>query len=289
MHIRYSEMFYSLQGEGRFVGVPSVFLRTFGCNFSCHGFGQPRDRSQWLPPEQMPYQRQDLSGVCSLAELPVVSIGCDSSASWSARYRHLSHREPVSEIAEKLTALTPDGAWTARSGEPIHLVITGGEPLLAGWQRAYPLLLSHPMLSSLSELTFETNGTQPLRAALRAALESLGLSLNWSVSPKLSRSGESSEAAIRPEVLSSYAAVPGSFLYLKFVVHDGDDVDEAVSVVERYRASGVRVGAVYAMPVGARSEMYAAHRDVVAQKCLESGIRYSPRLHVDLFGNRFGT
>ena len=76
MHLRYSEMFYSLQGEGRFVGVPSVFLRTFGCNFSCHGFGQPRDRSQWLPPEQMPHQVQDLSAVQSLEDLPVVSIGC---------------------------------------------------------------------------------------------------------------------------------------------------------------------------------------------------------------------
>ena len=37
--IKVSEIFYSLQGEGRFVGVPSVFLRTYGCNFKCAGFG----------------------------------------------------------------------------------------------------------------------------------------------------------------------------------------------------------------------------------------------------------
>ena len=36
--IKVSEIFYSAQGEGRFVGVPSVFLRTFGCNFKCAGF-----------------------------------------------------------------------------------------------------------------------------------------------------------------------------------------------------------------------------------------------------------
>ena len=42
MKLRYSEAFYSVQGEGAFVGVPSVFLRTFGCNFRCQNFGLPR-------------------------------------------------------------------------------------------------------------------------------------------------------------------------------------------------------------------------------------------------------
>ena len=40
--LRYSEAFYSVQGEGKFVGVPSVFLRTFGCNFRCMNFGLAR-------------------------------------------------------------------------------------------------------------------------------------------------------------------------------------------------------------------------------------------------------
>ena len=51
--LRYSEAFYSIQGEGRFVGVPSVFLRTFGCNFECAGFGQ--ERGNYLATDQMPY------------------------------------------------------------------------------------------------------------------------------------------------------------------------------------------------------------------------------------------
>ena len=40
--IKIAELFYSIQGEGRYMGVPSVFLRTFGCNFKCAGFGMPR-------------------------------------------------------------------------------------------------------------------------------------------------------------------------------------------------------------------------------------------------------
>ena len=51
--LRYSEVFYSVQGEGRFVGVPSVFLRVFGCNFECAGFGQ--ERGKLIATDQMPY------------------------------------------------------------------------------------------------------------------------------------------------------------------------------------------------------------------------------------------
>ena len=45
--LRYSEAFYSVQGEGKFVGVPSVFLRTFGCNFRCMNFGTDEKRDRW--------------------------------------------------------------------------------------------------------------------------------------------------------------------------------------------------------------------------------------------------
>ena len=51
--LRYSEMFYSIQGEGRWVGIPSVFLRLFGCNFECAGFGQERGKPL-IPRDEMP-------------------------------------------------------------------------------------------------------------------------------------------------------------------------------------------------------------------------------------------
>ena len=47
MKLRYSEAFYSVQGEGKYVGVPSVFLRTFGCNFRCMNFGTDEKRDRW--------------------------------------------------------------------------------------------------------------------------------------------------------------------------------------------------------------------------------------------------
>ena len=54
--IRYSEIFYSIQGEGRWMGTPSVFIRLFGCNFECRGFGQGRDQSKWVIRESMPHK-----------------------------------------------------------------------------------------------------------------------------------------------------------------------------------------------------------------------------------------
>ena len=42
--MRIAEIFYSIQGEGQWAGVPSIFLRTFGCNFKCAGFGMPRGK-----------------------------------------------------------------------------------------------------------------------------------------------------------------------------------------------------------------------------------------------------
>jgi organic radical activating enzyme len=292
--IRYSEIFYSVQGEGRFVGVPSVFFRVFGCNFHCHGFGQGRDRSKWLKPEEMPYATQDLSNVKHVSELPVVEIGCDASASWSNRYKHLVNWDDVGKIAKDVTAYTPQNKWTCDNGQDVHFIITGGEPML--WQRETQQLLRQPEFNDLKNITIETNCTQPFKEGFDKFLQGLvagdytkePVHITWSTSPKLSISGEAWDKAIRPDVARQYASIPNTHLYYKFVVQDEQDLDEVNRARDEYHKAGVDAD-IWLMPMGATQEGQAKTAGQVAEMAMKHGFKYSPRLHVDLFGNKWGT
>ena len=292
MKLRYSEAFYSIQGEGRFVGVPSIFLRTFGCNFECAGFGQPRNN--FIATDQMPYftdpkaDKNHPDAYTSIEELPVTHIGCDSSASWSMKYKHLQLTRTVDEVAEHIISLLPNGRFD--EAEDIHLVITGGEPLL-GWQRVWPSLLDILYKKGLRNVTFETNGTQEVKSELVSYFNLVNndFHVTWSTSPKLSLSGEKNEDALKPKVLQSMNQVNDSFLYSKFVVRDIEDFAEVDMFVNAYKEAGVELDAVYCMPEGATFEQQTLTAKGVAEACMKTGYKYSPRLHIDLFGNAWGT
>ena len=290
--LRYSEVFYSVPGEGRFVGVPSVFLRVFGCNFECAGFGQ--ERGKLIATDQMPYftdpkaDKNHPEAYKSIEELPVTPIGCDSSASWAMKYKHLQLTETIEQVQQRIIDLLPNGKYDER--EDIHLVITGGEPLL-GWQRVWPELLELGRSIGLKNITFETNGTQNLQEQFIEYLNGDGkdIHVTWSTSPKLSLSGEKNEDALKPDVLVDMNKVTNSHLYNKFVVRDINDFEEVDTFVNAYKEAGVKLDAVYCMPEGATLEQQTLTAKGVAEACMETGYKFSPRLHIDLFGNAWGT
>jgi len=278
--IKVSELFYSIQGEGRFMGAPSIFLRTFGCNFTCDGFGMPRGEKS----DERNIIAQHADQYKDYKSLPLVTTGCDSYASWDVRFKHLSPLLSIDGIVDAILHMLPHGKWTSE-----HLVITGGEPLL-GWQRAYPDLLSHPNMVNLQELTFETNGTQKLEPKFSEYLKTHWRKgwdrLTFSVSPKLSVSGEKWEDAIKPDIVMQYQE--HGYVYLKFVVANEIDVAEAAMAVECYRDNGF-TGPVYLMPVGGVESVYAMNNKNVALMAMKKGWRYSDRLQVPLFKNEWGT
>ena len=292
MKLRYSEVFYSVQGEGRWVGVPSIFLRVFGCNFECRGFGQPRDNI--IPVEEMPYMTDERANkdhefaYTTIEELPVTPLGCDSSASWAMKYKHLQKTETIDEVFENTIKLLPNNRFDEK--EDIHMVITGGEPLL-GWQRCWPAYLEKCREAGLKNVTFETNGTQDLQQQLIDYFnnDAKDLHVTWSTSPKLSLSGEEQFDALIPEVLVGMNEVENSYLYNKFVVRDMSDFEEVDIFVGEYKDAGVKLDAVYCMPEGATLEQQTLTAKGVAEACMETGYKYSPRLHIDLFGNAWGT
>ena len=298
MKLRYSEAFYSVQGEGRFVGVPSVFLRTFGCNFRCLNFGL--DRSEPMRDEKQKngiirnQEVQDLidnnvhKDTKEFNDLPIIHTGCDTYASIYPEFKHYNMLKGVDEVVEHLCSLTPNGKWVQDNGQDVHLIMTGGEPLLA-WQRLYVELFEHPRMKDLKNVTFETNTTQLLHTDFKNYLQDQDrFEITWSCSPKLSVSGEPWETAIKPEVAVDYADVGGSIMYLKFVVADRTDIEEAGRAVEEYKAAGIHCP-VYLMPLGGRSEEYNLNVNEVANICMEKGWRFTPRLHISLFGNAWGT
>ena len=285
--ITYTEIFYSLQGEGRWAGVPSVFFRTYGCNFRCKKFGRPRDEViEGHNPEVVEIIK-NIDRYNKFEDLPLVTSGCDTYASIYPEFKRFNQQETVSTIADQIHALLPGNVW-----QDSHLIITGGEPLLA-YQQLYPELLELCRAKGLRHLTFETNGTQKIYPEVEEYLfqefTRYGRDfdhLTFSVRPKLPCSGEPFERAIQPEVVHQYQLY--GQVYLKFVVATAEDVADAERAVAEYRKHNINCP-VYLMPVGGVPQVYNLNTQQVAKLALDRGWRYSPRLQVDIWRNAWGT
>ena len=285
--IKVAELFYSLQGEGQYLGTPSVFLRIFGCNFKCAGFSMPRGT---LSEERLAI---DPANYNSYNDLPLVHTGCDSYASWDPRFKHLSPMLEVSAIVDRMQELLPDGKF----GPDKHLILTGGEPLL-GWQKSYIDLFEEigKRGMNLTHITFETNGTQMLKPELKdwfLTNETYPmLNITYSVSSKLPSSGEAWEDAIKPEVIREYFQLSSS-LYFKWVVSNEEDYQDVQNAIKAYAEVlgpfAMTDIPIYLMPAGGTTKHYNDNEKWVAELCMKHGWRYTPRLQVQLWKNAWGT
>jgi 7-carboxy-7-deazaguanine synthase len=280
--IKVAELFYSLQGEGQYLGTPSIFLRVFGCNFQCAGFSMPRGQKseERLAVDPSKYEKYE--------DLPLVHTGCDSYASWDVRFKKLSPMRSVEQIADKIQELLPGGKFSHDK----HLILTGGEPLL-GWQRSYIDLFEEfkKRDMNLSHITFETNGTQMIQPELYDYLNAGELDITFSVSSKLPSSGEAWEDAIKPHVINQYYWL-GTLTYFKWVVSSEEDYADVVRAVEEYGKDDVcdmNDIPVYLMPAGGTTMHYDNNERWVADLAMKNGWRYTPRLQVQLWKNAWGT
>jgi 7-carboxy-7-deazaguanine synthase len=223
--MRIAEIFYSVQGEGTLAGVPSIFVRTSGCNLRC----------SW----------------------------CDTPyTSWKPEGGDLSVDEILDRAAEFSTAR--------------HVVLTGGEPMIAPGI----VELSQRIRKGGMHITIETAGTvfAPVECDL------------MSISPKLSNStpdgpfrAQHERLRSQPEVLRRLMAACD--YQLKFVIAREEDVDEARAVASEAGAPACKV---ILMPEGITAETLDRRGAWVAEICKQYGFRFSPRLHVHLYGNRRG-
>ena len=295
---RYSEIFGgnagptpTIQGEGRYAGHPTVWIRFWGCNFNCDGFGQrdPRDRSTW----SLDYQTFDpkASGITKMDDLPVWTTGCDSSYSWSQKYGHLAHQSTAEEICADFRSRLQGGSFRhPRSGQDVHLAFTGGEPMMSQTGIVDIMSTLRMQMDMPRHITIETNGTQQTRRNFEVFFENSGMysgELFWSVSPKLGTSGEAWDDAIKPDVVRQYRLL-SDHGQLKFVLdRDPRTWDELERAVDLFRSKDVN-WPVWIMPVGATREEQEDVQMWVTEEALKRGYHVAARIHCWIFSNVIG-
>ena len=295
MTLKYSETFFSAQGEGQYVGIPSLWMRFFLCNLQCNGFGQkdPTNPDTY----ELPYETIDITNIDSVFDLPVFDKGCDSSYTWSKKYRHLITDKTVTEAVDELTALLPHGKFIhPATGQASHMVFTGGEPMIKNTQpgmieviEEFKRRKNQPM-----NVTVETNGTKPISDEFAEWIQreysnwADGREWYWSLSPKLwATAGEKHTKAIRPDVVKRYAEV-SPHGQLKYVVNGTDESwREVEENTKLFREAGCNYP-VWIMGVGGTYEGLVQTEASIADEAIRRGYYYTSRVHVHIYGNAIG-
>jgi 7-carboxy-7-deazaguanine synthase len=305
MTLKYSETFYSAQGEGSYVGIPSLWMRFFLCNLQCNGFGQkdPTDPSTY----ELPYETIDLTNIDNVFDLPVFEKGCDSSYTWSKRFKHLITDKTVEEAVDELQAHLPHGNFIHPvTQNKTHMVFTGGEPMIKKSQPGMISVLEEFARRKMNNthVTVETNGTRAVTPELEEFIsnrfyttdeyggmipDSLGTpEWFWSVSPKLwSTAGEKHSKAICPEIVGKYAEV-SNHGQLKFVVNGSEESwREVEENTKLFREAGCNFP-VWIMGVGGTFEGLIQTEATIADEAIQRGYNYTSRVHVHIYGNAIG-
>ena len=292
--IKYSETFYSAQGEGNYIGIPSLWMRFFLCNLQCHGFGQedPTNPDTY----ELPFEEIDISDITDVRELPVFDKGCDSSYTWSRKYRHLITNRSIKEGVDELTELLPHGNFqNPVTKQWVHMVFTGGEPLLHPTQPGIIGVLDEFKARDNfpNNVTVETNGTRELSDELFYYIQNnftdvSGREWFWSLSPKLwSTAGEKRKRAIKPDFVGKYAkCTPHG--QLKYVVNGSEESwREVEENTKAFRDAGCDYP-VWIMGVGGTLEGLKVTEADIADEAIARGYYYSSRVHVHIYGNAIG-
>jgi organic radical activating enzyme len=246
------EHFYSIQGEGKYTGVPSLFFRLGGCNMRCEGFGCV---------EVAPDGRE--------------IVGCDTvyavdkkafGTSWSS----ITQTQELIAIFESYE-LPND----------VDIVLTGGEPLL---HADNPILVAFLefLISRHHRVTFETNGA----VAVDFETYPVFKSCIYALSVKLSNSGEVYEKRVRPEIFNAIIDNADE-TFFKFTV-DEKSLQSGLSAEIESILSLAHKTEVTCMPKGGSKDEVEANTEAVIEYCKRKGYRYSDRLHIRIWDQNKG-
>lgn len=277
--------FLSIQGENDRTCIQTLFIRLFGCNLRCDGFGQknPCDPSTYV----LPYKNIDFSKYKSVLELPVFEYGCDSSYSWDPAYKKLATDYTIDSLEAEMRSLLPNGSIIHPvTRNEVDLCFTGGEPMMQ--QEAIAEICNRFVgeihRGNHSRIQIETNGTKKIADCMKEFYP-----VHYNVSPKLfTVSGEETSKAWKPDIIAELFDYGDGAL--KFVVNGTpecwDELDTKVAEYRKYDDST----RIMVMPVGATKEVQEDinHVGSIATEAVKRGYHVSGRMHTIFWGNTPG-
>jgi organic radical activating enzyme len=247
-----TEQFFSIQGEGKYAGVPSYFLRTGGCNLSCPGFGAVYEADG------------------------ITKKGCDTyfavDSSFASQWTKVEESESlIADLQKEFISI----------GYKPHMVITGGEPLMYHQDRVFYALIEWLVFEGV-KITFETNGTIEIDfdryPAYKETVFALSIKLKNSGEPKEKRINKAALAAIK-----SYAKESFFKFTIDKVLVETSAYDEISDIIDPYPGSEI-----YCMPVGESRDTIWKNDEAVFAFCMQHNYQYSDRLHIRVFDTTQG-
>ena len=241
------EHFYSIQGEGKYTGSPSLFFRFGGCNMKCEGFGCV---------ESSP----DGSEV----------LGCDTV--YAVNKEHFSvNWIPITSAQELLNVLE-----LYELPKAVDIVLTGGEPLIYANDEIFVGFLEE-LVANGHQITFETNGS----IAVDFKKYPVYKKCVFALSVKLSNSNEPLSKRVRGDIIYSIAS-NAKEAFFKFSIDA-----ESITLGLEDEISEIIIHApktkVYCMPLGGNKEEVESNTEPLIEFCKAKGYNFSDRLHIRIW------
>jgi 6-pyruvoyltetrahydropterin 2'-reductase len=243
------ESFYSFQGEGRYVGRPSIFLRFGGCNLNCAGFG------------------------VKVKKDGATLVGCDSIRAVNKNY----FKESWQEVFSPQTLIDKIDSYLSNLSFKPDIVITGGEPLLNYNNPIFTSTIEY-FLNLDFQITIETNATISIDFDRYPFYKDVV----FAMSVKLKNSGESEQKRVNYQAIKAISQNTKNSFF-KFVLDRDSLVDNEIDKITK----GFDIP-IYCMPLGSSAKELSCHDREVAQFCIDNGYNYIDRLHIRLWDNKEG-
>ncbi len=246
------EHFYSIQGEGRYSGVPSLFFRFGGCNMKCEGFN-----------------------CLQISSSGTKIIGCDTV--------YAVNKEYFSKDWVKITKLQQlfDIIDMYKLPPRVDIVLTGGEPLLNYDDEILVQFITY-LISNNHRVTFETNATINIDFSKYPIYKKC----IYALSVKLSNSAENVSKRIKPDAIISYVKNTKD-RFFKFSIDENsinsgldDEIYKIISLAPSLQ--------VYCMPVGGNKQEIEKNCKPLIEFCKIKGYTYSDRLHIRIWDKNHG-